>query len=110
MRDRSPLPWLHIAEEVATEAAGRGYRRLLVLGTRYLMEGPVYPVEARLRRGIECEIPDARDARAHQPLIFDEFVYGRFEDLGAGVLPAGHREGQPAAAMRWCSAARRSRC
>ena len=34
VRDRSPLPWLHIAEEVATVAAGRGYRRLLVLGTR----------------------------------------------------------------------------
>ena len=25
---RSPLPWLHIAEVVAGEAAGRGFRRL----------------------------------------------------------------------------------
>ncbi len=28
-RDRLPLPWLHIAEEVATVAAERGFKRLL---------------------------------------------------------------------------------
>ena len=47
VRDRSPLPWLHIAEEVAAAAAERGHRRLLVLGTRYLMESRGVPVEAR---------------------------------------------------------------
>ncbi len=40
---RSPRPWLHIAEVVATAAREVGYRRLGVLGTRSLMEGPVYP-------------------------------------------------------------------
>jgi aspartate racemase len=39
---RSPLPWLHIAEVVAAEAAARGYRRIGLTGTRWLMEGPVY--------------------------------------------------------------------
>lgn len=29
IRDQSPLPWLHIAEEVASVAAERGFRRLL---------------------------------------------------------------------------------
>src|SRR5262249_5265155 len=43
IRDRSPRRWLHIAEEVASEAAARGFKKLGVLGTRYLMEGPVYP-------------------------------------------------------------------
>ena len=38
----SPIPWLHIAEVVATEATKRGMRHLGVMGTRYLMEGPVY--------------------------------------------------------------------
>src|SRR5262245_12335061 len=57
VRDRAPLPWLHIAEEVAAVAAERGLGRLLVLGTRYLMEGPVYPSKLR-PRGIEYEIPD----------------------------------------------------
>ncbi len=41
--DQSPLPWLHIAGEVASTARERGYHRVGVLGTKYLMEGPVYP-------------------------------------------------------------------
>ena len=79
VRDRSPLPWLHIAEEVASVAAERGYRRLLILGTKYLMEGPVYSAKLR-SSAIECEIPPA-DERIHiNALIFDELVYGRFEN------------------------------
>jgi aspartate racemase len=42
---RSPLPWLHIAEVVAAEAAARGYRCVGLTGTRWLMEGPVYAKE-----------------------------------------------------------------
>jgi len=42
---RSPLPWLHVAEVVAAEAAARGYRRVGLTGTRWLMEGPVYGEE-----------------------------------------------------------------
>ncbi len=45
---RSPIPWLHIAEEVAKGAFKRGFRRLGILGTRYLMESDVYP--SRLSR------------------------------------------------------------
>jgi aspartate racemase len=52
VRDRSPLPWLHIAEEVAAVAAERRFKRLLVLGTRYLMESPVYPAKLT-QRGIQ---------------------------------------------------------
>src|SRR2546430_12052492 len=40
---RSPLPWLHIAEVVAAQAAELGFRRLGILGTRYLVDGEVYP-------------------------------------------------------------------
>jgi aspartate racemase len=60
VRVRSPLPWLHIAEEVAAVAAERGQQRLLVLGTRYLMEGPVYGAKLAAR-GIAYEIPAAAD-------------------------------------------------
>src|SRR5215470_18359667 len=49
---RSPRPWLHIAREVAAAAKRRAYRRLAVLGTKYLMEGPVYR-EALKAAGIE---------------------------------------------------------
>ena len=40
---RSPLPWLHIAEIVAAEAAGRNFRCLGVTGTRWLVDSDVYP-------------------------------------------------------------------
>ncbi len=78
VRDRSPAPWLHIAEEVAAVASERGFRRLGILGTRYLMEGPVYPGKLAAR-SIEHEVPDAHDRERINAIILDELVYGRFE-------------------------------
>jgi len=43
VRERSPAPWIHIAEEVSDEARRRGFKRLAILGTRFLMEDSVYP-------------------------------------------------------------------
>ncbi len=75
LRQRSPVPWLHIAEEVARVAAELGVRRLGILGTRLLTEGPVYP--ARLRaRGIACELPTAAERERIDRIIFDELVAG----------------------------------
>ena len=79
MRDLSPLPWLHIAEEVATAAAWSGYRRVGVTGTRFLMEGPVYRSKLKAR-GIACEIPGPDERARIDAIIFDELVYGRFEE------------------------------
>src|ERR1700757_1180854 len=56
---RSPRPWLHIAREVACEAKRNHLRRLAVLGTRWLMEGPVYP-QALKAAAIDYKIPDAQ--------------------------------------------------
>jgi aspartate racemase len=77
--DRSPLPWLHIAGEVASMAKAGGYGRIGVLGTKYLMEGPVYPPKLSAA-GIEHEIPSADDRECINRIIFEELVYGRFED------------------------------
>ncbi len=75
---RSPLPWLHIAEVVADEAARRGFRRLALTGTRWLVDSEVYP-ERLAPRGIVCvrPAPGERDAIHH--VIMDELVYGVFE-------------------------------
>ena len=45
----SPRPWLHIADVVAAEAAARGFRRLGLLGTRWLTESDVYPDQLTAR-------------------------------------------------------------
>ena len=77
--ERSPLPWLHIATEVASTAKSRGYRRVGVLGTKYLMEGPVYPAKFAAA-GIAREIPPADDRERINRIIFDELVNGHFEE------------------------------
>lgn len=75
IEERSPAPWLHIADAVASEAARRGFRRLGLTGTRWLVEGPVYP-DLLAKRGLECVRPDAADREEANRLIMDELVYG----------------------------------
>ncbi len=74
----SPLPWLHIAEVVADTAQARGFRRLGLTGTRWLVDSNVYP-EKLTARGIAhvCPTPDERDEINR--IIMDELVYGRFK-------------------------------
>jgi amino-acid racemase len=71
------LAGLHIAEVVADHAARDGRTRVGVLGTRYLMDGPVYP-RAFEARGIAAEIPEAGDRRVINEIIFEELVNGVF--------------------------------
>ena len=74
---RSPRPWLHIAREVTAEAKRRQFTRVAVLGTRYLMEGPVYP-EAVKAAGIEYRIPKPDQRHRINQIIFEELVNGEF--------------------------------
>jgi amino-acid racemase len=71
------LAGLHIAEVVADHAARDGRTRVGVLGTRYLMDGPVYP-RAFEARGIAAEVPEAGDRRVINEIIFEELVNGVF--------------------------------
>jgi len=73
----SPLPWLHIAEVVADEAVERRYRRLGVLGTRWLVESEVYP-QKLAERGIGFARPTDEERREINRIIMDELVYGVF--------------------------------
>jgi aspartate racemase len=76
---RSPLPWLHIVEEVAGEARQRGFRKLAVTGTKYTMEGPVYPQKLSAC-GIEHLMPNAQERARIDSIIMDELVNGIFSD------------------------------
>jgi aspartate racemase len=77
VRDQSPIPWLHIAEAVAAEAKRCGYRKVALTGTRYLMEGPVYPPKFAVA-GIELLVPLPEEREEINRIIFEELVYGRF--------------------------------
>lgn len=74
---RSPLPWLHIAEVVAAEAAARGFGRLGLTGTRWLVEGEVYP-EKLATRGLEYVRPDPAEREEINRIIMEELVYSVF--------------------------------
>lgn len=73
----SPIPWLHIAEVVAEEAGRNHFKRLGILGTRFLMEGPVYP-ESLKKYNIRSEIPEQDDRERINAIIFKELVNGIF--------------------------------
>jgi aspartate racemase len=75
---RSPRPWLHIAEVVAEQAVARGFRRLGLTGTRYLVESEVYP-EKLGARGIASVRPEPAEREEINRIIFDELVYGVFK-------------------------------
>lgn len=102
VRGESPLPWLHIAEEVATVAAERQFRRVLILGTQYLMESPVYPAKLA-PRGIACATPSREVRERINALTLDELVYGQFNESTrmyfVDVIAAGQRDGCDAVAL-----------
>jgi len=75
----SPVPWLHIAHSVADEARSRGFQRLAILGTNYLMTGPVYP-DAFNKVGIAFDIPDQKAREQIDRIIFKELVNAVFTD------------------------------
>ena len=68
---RAPRPWLHIADVVAEEAARRGFTRVGLTGTRYLVESNVYPAD--------YVRPSEAERAEMNRIIFEELVYGVFE-------------------------------
>jgi len=75
---RSPLPWLHIAEVVADAAVQRGYRRLALTGTKWLVDSEVYP-EKLAARGLDYLRPAAAECDEINRIIMDELVNGIFK-------------------------------
>jgi aspartate racemase len=78
---RSPLPWLHIAEVVATEAHRRGFRRVGLTGTKWLVDSEVYPEKLAVH-GIACVRPTATERDETSRIIMDELVRGVFRPGG----------------------------
>ena len=71
VKQRSPLPWIHIADAVLAEAKARSYKRVGLTGTRYLVNGPVYP-ESFVR-------PTPEERSEINRIIFEELVNGVFK-------------------------------
>lgn len=77
--DPLPLPGLHIAEIVARRAQSDGRTCVGLLGTRWTMEGPVYPA-AFARAGVAMQVPAPADRTLVDGVIFDELCQGLVTD------------------------------
>ena len=75
---RSPLPWLHIAEVVAEQAVARGFHRLGLTETRWLVKNAVYP-ERFATYGLEYLRPSPAEQEEIHRIIMDELVNGVFK-------------------------------
>lgn len=73
--DDSPIPWLHIANEVGREAKLSGYKCLGITGTQYLMNGTVYS-QSLSNLGIAVRIPEENEQEKINAIIFNELVNG----------------------------------
>jgi len=72
---RLPRPWLHIAEAVAAAALARGFQRLGLTGTRWLVDSAVYPEKLKAR-GLEWVLPNPDERQEINRIIMDELVRG----------------------------------
>lgn len=77
IEQRSPLPWLHIAEVVAEDAVAHGFRRLGLTGTRWLVDSEVYPEKLAAHR-LEYVRPTPTERDDIDRIIMDELVRGVF--------------------------------
>lgn len=75
---RSPLPWLHIAQVVAEEARAKGFRKLGITGTRWLVASDVYPSACRAA-GLDYVRPSDSQRDKMGKLIMEELVQGVFK-------------------------------
>lgn len=75
---RSSMPWLHIADGVASEATARGYKRVALTGTQWLVESEVYP-DKLAAAGIEYIRPNKDERQRMGKIIMEELVYGIFK-------------------------------
>lgn len=85
VRPHAPLPWLHIAEVVAEVAKARGFKKIGITGTKYLVASEVYP-EALATLGLDFVRPSPARRDAVNGIIFGELVQGRVTPEAVDLL------------------------
>jgi aspartate racemase len=97
-----PLPGLHIAEIVAQRAKAEGRRCVALLGTKWTMDGPVYPA-AFARAGLDMRVPPPADRKLVDEIIFNELCQGVLDEQSRAeyvrIIEALKREGCDAVAL-----------
>ncbi|MEZ5198303.1 MAG: aspartate/glutamate racemase family protein [Bacteroidales bacterium] len=74
------IPIIHIADATGKEINRLGLKKVLLLGTRYTMEGDFVIPKLKDKFGIEAVVPDSTDRDFIHHIIFDELVVGDFKE------------------------------
>jgi aspartate racemase len=78
IEQRSPLPWLHIADAVAAEATSRGFHCIGLTGTQWLVNSDVYTTKLSAV-GLNVVRPSDDECAVIDRIILDELVRGVFK-------------------------------
>ncbi len=73
------VPFIHLADTTATAVRRAGLVSVGLLGTRFTMEGSFYR-DHLSGAGLSVVVPDMRDRRTVDRIIFDELVRGHIDD------------------------------
>jgi aspartate racemase len=79
VRRLAPIPMISIVEATAAVASARGFRKVLLLGTRFTMRGRFYP-DVFDRAGIELVVPTLEEQDAVHAKYMNELVVGDLQD------------------------------
>ncbi len=81
------VPLLRITDALVDRAAARGWRRVALLGTRWVMEEDFYL--GRLRSGgLDVLVPDEEERAMVDRVVFDELTQGRLEPRSRAAFVA----------------------
>lgn len=75
LQARSPVPVVSIVRATAEYAAAQGYKKVLLLGTKFTMSNRFYPDEL-IRYGLETVVPSAEDVEKIHSIIFPKLEDG----------------------------------
>ncbi|NNL79993.1 MAG: aspartate/glutamate racemase family protein [Flavobacteriaceae bacterium] len=71
------IPFLHIAQATGEEIENMGIKTVLLLGTKFTMEGDFFKDYLQNQFGIEVMIPAAKDREIVHNVIYNELVKGK---------------------------------
>jgi len=80
IREKINIPLIHIAEETGKIIRKKGINRVVLLGTKFTMEGDFIKGILYSEFGIEVLVPDADFQTKINKIIYDELVVGKFID------------------------------
>jgi aspartate racemase len=74
------IPLLHIADATAQKIKSQGIKRIGLLGTRFTMEEDFYKGRLIQKYGLGVIIPEARDRKIVDDVIYKELCLGKIND------------------------------